>query len=132
MNNPPLVLIVDDEPDFREIFSTKLKEKGYGIEVAENGEEGFEMAKRIKPDLILMDMEMPVLNGAGSVLKLRSDPATKDIKVVFLTNYGDPRVEMRDADVHFSKEIGASDYLRKTDDLGRIADKVKSFLSEQR
>lgn len=130
MNNPPLILIVDDEPDFREIFATKLKEVGYNIETAENGEEGFEMAKKTKPDLVLMDMEMPVLNGAGAVLKFKGDSDTKDIKVVFLTNYGDPRIEMRDADVHFSHELGANDYLRKTDDLDRIVEKVKSFLGQ--
>ncbi|MEK7138079.1 MAG: response regulator [Patescibacteria group bacterium] len=128
MNNPPLVLIVDDEENFREIFSTKLEEVGYKVETAVNGELGFEKAKETKPDLILMDMEMPVLNGAGATMKLREDKETQGIKIVFLTNYGDPRSEMREADIHFSKEIGANDYLRKTDDLDRIADKVKEML----
>ncbi|MBI3589673.1 MAG: response regulator [Candidatus Liptonbacteria bacterium] len=127
MNNPPLVLIVDDEENFREIFSAKLTEAGFQVKTAKDGEEGYKSARELKPDLILMDMEMPVLNGAGAVMKLKNDPKTKDIKVVFLTNFGDPRMEMREADVHFSKEIGANDYLRKTDDLDKIASKVKSF-----
>ena len=129
MNNPPLVLIVDDEENFREIFSTKLQEIGCKVETAENGELGFETAKKTRPDLILMDMEMPVLNGAGATMKLREDEETKNIKIVFLTNFGDPRTEMREADIHFSKEIGANDYLRKTDDLDRITEKVKALLS---
>jgi len=129
MNNPPLVLIIDDEENFREIFSIKLQEVGYKVETAVNGELGYQTAKKTKPDLILMDMEMPVLNGAGATMKLREDEETKNIKIVFLTNYGDPRMEMREADIHFSKEIGANDYLKKTDDLDRIAEKVKTILS---
>ena len=122
-------MIVDDEENFREIFSTKLQEIGCKVETAENGELGFETAKKTRPDLILMDMEMPVLNGAGATMKLREDEETKNIKIVFLTNFGDPRTEMREADIHFSKEIGANDYLRKTDDLDRITEKVKALLS---
>jgi CheY-like chemotaxis protein len=126
MNNPPLILIVDDEENFRDIFSSELKAVGYSVETAQNGEEGFNLAKSSKPDLILMDMEMPVLNGAGAVMKLKTDPETAQIKVIFLTNYGDPRREVKDADVHFSREIGAVDYLRKTDDMEEIIARIKS------
>lgn len=129
MNNPPLVLIVDDEENFREIFSTKLKESGFRVETAKDGAEGFMDAKKLKPDLILMDMEMPILNGAGAVMRLKADEETKNIKVIFLTNYGDPRTDMREADDHFSAEIGADAYLRKTDDLETITNKVKSFFT---
>jgi putative two-component system response regulator len=126
MNNPPLILIVDDEENFRDIFSSELKAVGYAVETAQNGEDGFKVAKESKPDLILMDMEMPILNGAEAVMKLKNDPETAQIKVVFLTNYGDPRREMTEADVHFSKEIGAVDYLRKTDDMEEIVTRIKS------
>jgi len=126
MNNPPLILIVDDEENFRDIFSSELKAVGYAVETAQNGEDGFKVAKESKPDLILMDMEMPILNGAEAVMKLKNDPETAQIKVVFLTNYGDPRREMTEADVHFSKEIGAVDYLRKTDDMEEIITRIKS------
>ncbi len=129
MNNPPLILIVDDEENFLEIFSTRLTQDGFKVETAKNGEEGYAFARKMKPDLILMDMEMPGLNGAATVMKLKNDPDTKEIRVIFLTNYGDPRAEMRAADIHFSEEIGADAYLRKTDDLGMISDKVKSFFA---
>lgn len=52
MNNQPLILIVDDEESFREMFSTELKAAGFNVEMAENGEDGFSMAKKLKPDLI--------------------------------------------------------------------------------
>ncbi|MEK7181465.1 MAG: response regulator [Patescibacteria group bacterium] len=129
MNNPPLILIVDDEENFREIFSTKLKEAGYKVETAVDGEDGYQKAKELKPDLILMDMEMPHLNGAGAILKLKGDPETSGIKVIFLTNYGDPALERVESDIHFSKEIGANDYIRKTDDVSEIIQRIVGFIN---
>lgn len=129
MNNPPLILIVDDEENFREIFSAKLKEAGYKVETAVDGEDGYQKAKELKPDLILMDMEMPHLNGAGAILKLKGDPETSGIKVIFLTNYGDPALERVESDIHFSKEIGANDYIRKTDDVSEIIQRIVGFIN---
>ena len=127
MNQPPLILLVDDEADFLAIFYTKLRQAGFRVETAENGEKAIEEAKRLKPDLILMDMKMPKMNGAQAVMKLKEDPGTKDIKVVFLTNFGDPRTEMEKVDRKFSQDIGAMDYLRKTSDLDEIVQKILNF-----
>ena len=127
MNQPPLILLVDDEADFLEIFYAKLRQAGFRVETAENGEKGIEAAKKLKPDLILMDMKMPKMNGAQAVIKLKEDPETKDIKVVFLTNFGDPRTEMEEVDRKFSKDLGAIGYLRKTGDLDEIVQRVQSF-----
>ena len=91
MAEQKLILIVDDEPAFREIFGAKFAADGFRIETAENGQIGIEKAKALKPDLILMDVNMPVMDGATAVLKFRDDPETKDLKVVFLTNLGDPQ-----------------------------------------
>ena len=128
MSEQPLILIVDDEASFREIFSMKLKSAGYRIDTAANGAEGIEKAKAIKPDLVLMDVNMPVMDGATAVLKLRDDPETKDQKVAFLTSLGDPRREMEDIHVQFSESFGAQGYLKKTDDLDSLVEKIKGFL----
>jgi len=122
------ILIVDDDDNFLEIFSAKLKAAGFDVKTAEGGENGVKAAKAIKPDMILMDMEMPDLNGAAVTMKLKEDPVTKDIKIVFLTNYGDPRIDAKNTDIHFSKELGAFDYLRKTDDLDSTVSRVKEIL----
>jgi len=127
MNQPPLILLVDDEANFLEIFYAKLRQAGFRVETAENGEKGIEAAKKFKPDLILMDMKMPKMNGAQAVIKLKEDPETKDIKVVFLTNFGDPRTEMEEVDRKFSRDMGAMDYLRKTSDLDEIVQKIQTF-----
>ena len=128
MDQKPLILITDDEADFRDIFKTKLASLGYRIETAVNGEEGVKKAKELKPDLMLMDVKMPVMDGAQALLTLRDDPQTKDIKVVFLTSFGDPREEMKDMNSRFSKELGAQGYLKKTDDLETLVEKIESFL----
>jgi two-component system alkaline phosphatase synthesis response regulator PhoP len=124
----PLILIVDDEPDFREIFGTKLGAEGFRIETAENGEEGVKKAKELLPDLILMDVKMPKMDGAEAVLKLKEDPATAGIKAVFLTSLGDPRSEMHAISKKFSEEFGAQGYIKKTEDLATLAEKVKAYL----
>lgn len=128
MAEQPLILIVDDEENFREIFGAKLSADGYRIETAENGQMGIEKAKQLKPNLILMDVNMPVMDGASAVLKLREDPETKDMKVAFLTSLGDPRAEMQEINKKFSGEFGAQGYLKKTDDLDVLSANVKQLL----
>ncbi|MDP2598696.1 MAG: response regulator [Candidatus Liptonbacteria bacterium] len=128
MPNQQLILIVDDEPDFREIFSVKLSSAGFKIETAENGAEGVKKAKTLKPDLILLDVKMPVMDGAQALLALRDDPETKNIKAAFLTSLGDPREEVKALNTQFSKELGAQGYLRKTDDLDDLVEQVRKVI----
>jgi CheY-like chemotaxis protein len=128
MDDAPLILLVDDEPNFLEILSVKLNTAGFRVEVAANGEIGVRKAKEIKPDLILMDVQMPVKSGIDAVHELKSDPATKNFKVVFLTSYGDSRPDAVDTDIKAAKESGALGYLRKTDDLDNILTSVKEYL----
>jgi CheY-like chemotaxis protein len=128
MAEQKLILIVDDEPAFREIFGAKFAADGFRIETAENGQIGIEKAKALKPDLVLMDVNMPVMDGPTAVLKLRDDPETKDLKVVFLTNLGDPQKEMQELNHKFSQDFGAQGYLKKTDDLDALNERVKAFL----
>jgi len=129
MANQPLILVVDDDANFREIFSVKLTSEGYRVETAENGEQGIQKTKELKPDLVLMDVNMPVMDGAAAVLKLREDPETKKVKVAFLTNLGDPLLEMQESYVRLSEEFGTRGYLKKTDDLDDLADRIKTFLA---
>ncbi|MDE2018941.1 MAG: response regulator [Patescibacteria group bacterium] len=125
---PPLILVVDDEENFREIFRTKLTAAGFRVETAVNGAEGVQKAKQLKPKLVLMDVKMPVMDGAAAALALREDPETRNVKVAFLTSLGDPRADMRPVDDAFSKDFGADQYLKKTDDLDMLAGKVKALL----
>lgn len=129
MNQPPLILVVDDEANFREIFSTKLTVAGFSVVTAQNGAEGIQKARETRPDLILMDVKMPVMSGTEATLKIKEDPLIKDTRVVFLTAFGDPRTEMEGVDLKFSKEIGAFSYIKKTDDYDKIVTQIKSYLA---
>lgn len=130
MDGQPFILITDDEPDFREIFSAKLASMGYQTDTAENGQVALEKMAKQKPDLVLMDVKMPVMDGATAVLKMKDDPNLKDIKVAFLTSLGDPRLEMHDISTKFSEEFGAQGYLKKTDDLEVLGEKIKELLGQ--
>ncbi len=128
MDKAPLILLVDDEPSFLEILSIKLNTVGFRVEVAANGSIGVRKAKELKPDLVLMDVQMPVKSGVEALAELRSDPATKEIKVVFLTSLGDSRPNALDTDAKFAHELGATGYLRKTDDLDNIVAHINEYL----
>lgn len=123
----PLILMIDDEQDFREILCTKLQRAGFDTAEASNGEEGISKIKETKPDLILLDLKMPVMNGAEAILEIKSDPATKNFKIVFLTNYGEAQKEMAGLNEKFAKEVGAFSYIRKTDDLDGIVERIKNI-----
>jgi twitching motility two-component system response regulator PilH len=128
MDKAPLVLLVDDEPNFLEILSIKLNTAGFRVEVAANGDLGVKKAKELHPDLILMDVQMPIKNGIDAVTELKSNPETKNLRVAFLTSLGDSRPEAFAIDEKFANDMGALGYLRKTDDLDNILSKVKEYL----
>ena len=123
------ILIVDDEPDFREIFSTKLSATGYRVETAENGELALKKMAQEVPDLVMMDMKMPVMDGATTVLKMRDDPKLAKVKVAFLTSLGDPRIDMQEINKKFSEDFGAQAYLKKTENLETLVTQIKAILS---
>ena len=124
----PLILIIDDTADFREIFSFKLSSAGFNVIEASGGEEGISKIRSERPNLVLLDMEMPGMNGVDTLVKIKSDPSIKDTKDVFVTSYGEPQEKQAWLDNKFAEELGAMDYIRKTDDLEKIVDRVKGFL----
>ncbi len=119
-NNQKRILLIDDEKDFLEIMSRKLTESGFSVFVADNGETGLEKAKVIKPDLILLDVQMPGIDGPTVLNRLKIDPATENIKVVFLTSYQEPEDP---------KSLAL--YIRKTDDLDIIVSTIRIHLDAQ-
>ena len=124
----PLVLLVDDEPDIISILSTKLEAAGMRVVSASNGQEAIDTAKKEKPDLIVMDVRMPVMSGTEAVTKIKEDPALKDTKVVFLSNFGEEEEINAWIDQKFAREMGAMDYMKKSEDLGKIVAKIQQLL----
>lgn len=124
----PCVLVIDDEANFREIVSANLTPKGFKVLEAEDGDLGYEIAKVNHPNLILLDMKMPKVDGAETLARLKNDPETKDIKVIFLTNYGDPRSEFRESDKKFAEQFGAMEYIKKSEIMEELVPTLKRIL----
>jgi CheY-like chemotaxis protein len=82
------VLIVEDEEFLADIYRIKFSAEGFEVTLAQNGREGYEQAKAIKPDLVFLDLLMPVMDGYQALDALRADPETKDLRVVILSNLG--------------------------------------------
>jgi len=102
------ILIVDDETNLVKMVESRLKANGYEVIIAKNGKEGFEKAKAGKPDLILLDIIMPVMNGEEALKKLKQDEDTKSIPVIMLTAKGEV-----DEIVKNLVQLGATDYIVK-------------------
>ena len=101
------ILVVDDSPTERHVLVERLTRKGYQVLTAESGEEGIEKAKSEQPDLVLMDVVMPGLNGYQATRTLTRDDATKHIPVIVCTSKG------QDTDKIWGLRQGAQDYMVK-------------------
>ena len=127
MNQPPLIFIVDDEPEILSLYQTKLERSGFRVMTAGDGEQALKLISAERPDLILMDVKMPVLDGVAAHQKIKDDPAMQGLKVVFLTAFSDP---MRpEVDKNLAKETGALDFIKKGINLDELVSKVRGYLA---
>lgn len=122
---PALILVVDDEPYMLKMFSAALTAAGFEVATAQGGAEAIQVAKARQPTLVLMDVKMPVMNGIETFRAFKGDPETKDIKVVFLTAYGDPNKP--DSDVDLANDVGVVDFIRKETNLKELVDRVRHY-----
>ena len=83
------VLLVEDDQALRELYATALIKAGFDIKMAENGEQGAMVALAQHPDLILLDIDMPIMNGHEAAQRIRQDSWGKDARIIFLTNHSD-------------------------------------------
>jgi two-component system cell cycle response regulator len=103
----PLILVADDEPVNLALIRRRLEWEQYRVETAEDGGQAVEAARRVLPDLIILDVMMPVLDGLGACRLLKEDPATRDIPVIFLSALDDTDTKVR------GLALGANDYVSK-------------------
>jgi CheY-like chemotaxis protein len=128
MDAPKTILIVDDEEQFREIFSTTLTAAGFATSTAASGEEALASIRQHKPDLVLMDMRMPGMDGAEALIKIKSDPVIADAKVMFLTSLGDTMPLPHKVDEQAAEQLGAVAYMKKSEDLDALVRKVHELI----
>ena len=124
-----LILVVDDEQYYREIFSAKLIAAGYQVELAENGKQAVEKARALKPALILLDVRMPEMDGIEALVQIKQDPQLKDLKVLFLTSLGGGHDDARNIDDNFAKQAGAEGCMHIDEDLEKLLERVRSLIS---
>ena len=115
------VLIVDDEENVRYIVRSMLGKENFVLE-AKDGEAAVNMARSYKPDIILMDIMMPNMDGYTACHTIKQDPATKAIPVVMLTALG------QELNVKLSQEMGADGYITKPFSLNTLTGTVERFL----
>lgn len=116
------ILIVDDSPTEAHVLKGMLEKHGFEIETAENGTEGIERAKELKPDLILMDVVMPGLNGFQATRQLTKDPETKHIPVIIVTT------KDQETDRVWGMRQGARDFLTKPVAEKTLMDKINAAM----
>jgi two-component system, cell cycle response regulator DivK len=119
------VLLVEDNEMNRDMLSRRLVKKGYEVIVALDGEEGVAMARRDRPDLILMDMSLPKLDGWDATRLLKSQEDTRQIPVIALTAHAMSGDEDR------AKEAGCDDYDTKPVELARLVAKMEALLQRK-
>ncbi len=118
----PLILLVEDNEMNRDMLSRRLIRKGFTVLLAEDGAEGIKVAVRDQPDLILMDMRLPVLDGWIATERLKCTDATRDIPIIALTAHAMPEEEAN------ARAAGCDDFDTKPVDLPRLLDKIARLL----
>jgi CheY-like chemotaxis protein len=120
------ILVVDDEDFVRNMFKRYLAVVGAEVEGAENGKKALETLKTYKPDMIMLDLIMPEMDGCMTLEALKANPETKDIPVMILTNLDD-----QPEHIDRARSLGVSDYVRKTDaSLDEIGDRILKGIND--
>ena len=123
--NKKLILVIEDEPDIAELLEYNLKTAGYNVTKANNGKSGLIKAKKLKPDLILLDLMLPGIQGLDVCRIIKSDSETKSIFVIMLTALG------QEQDIVKGLETGADDYILKPFSIKVLRARIKSVLRRQ-
>jgi two-component system, OmpR family, alkaline phosphatase synthesis response regulator PhoP len=121
------ILLIDDDPDFVEAVKVIVENGGYDVKVAYDGEEGLEAVAAEKPDLIVLDVMMPVMNGHEACAKLKADPKTAKIPIILLTAVAD-RVTTSTYTHRDMLESEAEDYMPKPVEPKELLNLIKNWL----
>lgn len=119
------ILVVDDEQDILELIRHSLNKEGFEVHIAMNGQQAIDKAKQIIPDLILMDVMMPIMDGMEACRQLKEESTTKNIPIVFLTARSEEFAELA------GFEAGADDYVAKPIRSRVLLSRIKAILRRQ-
>jgi len=118
----PKILLVDDENDILELVGFNLEKEGYEVHTASDGRKGLDIARKIQPDLVLLDVMMPEMDGMETCREMREDPKLKNVMIAFLTARGEDYSQVAGFDA------GADDYIQKPIKTRILISRVKALL----
>ena len=124
-NAGPVILAADDDEDILELVTFRLERSGYTVLQARDGEEAFQLAKEKKPDLAVLDVMMPKMDGFELTRRLRAEETTRRIPIILLT------ARAQDADLQQGFDAGADDYIRKPFSPQELRARVQSILGRR-
>ena len=116
------IVIVEDEPDILDVLSYNLKREGYDVATSQNGAKGLDLIQRLKPNLVLLDLMLPGMDGLDVCRNLKNNRSTANIPVIMLTAKGE------ESDVVLGLGIGADDYIPKPFSPKELVARVKAVL----
>jgi CheY-like chemotaxis protein len=119
------ILLVEDNEMNRDMLSRRLAKRGYEVVVAVDGEQGVALARAEVPQLVLMDMSLPVLDGWEATRQIKAAPETRDIPVIALTAHA------MSGDREKAMEVGADDFDTKPVELTRLLEKIEALLAKR-
>jgi CheY-like chemotaxis protein len=119
------ILLVEDNEMNRDMLSRRLAKRGYEVVIAVEGEQGVALAHSSSPDLVLMDMSLPVLDGWEATRRLKGDPATRDIPIIALTAHA------MAGDREKASAAGCDDFDTKPVELPRLLSKIEGLLQKR-
>jgi len=127
MQTKPTILIVEDEPNLLELYRIALEQAGFAVFTAANGEVGYRMATGNPPDLVMLDILMPKVDGYQMLKLLKRTPETKNIPVIIFSNLSQAE------EIEKGLKLGAKDYIIKTSVTPKVmVEKVKRWVQELR
>jgi DNA-binding response OmpR family regulator len=117
------IVIAEDEPDIRELIAFTLRFAGHEVIAGANGEEGYQLARQEKPDLCMFDVRMPKMTGYEACKKIKADPDTSHIPVVFLSAKG------QETEIEQGLQAGADEYLLKPFAPDQLTERLREILA---
>jgi two-component system, cell cycle response regulator DivK len=118
------ILVVEDQPDNRKIIRDVFARTDYEIIESENGEEALAAIAKVRPDLILMDIQLPIMDGYTATRRIKADPALRSIPIIAVTSYALSGEEKK------AREAGCDDYIPKPYSPRELLAKVRQYLSD--
>ena len=118
------ILVADDDPDILSIVSMSLETQGYTVYKAANGREAVDLARQHHPDLVLMDMMMPVVSGYEAVTELKADDSTRNITIVGLS------AKAMATDMERATDVGIDGYITKPFRIAQVLSVVENYLQK--